>query len=162
MFGCDVENITENTFSTCCSHFLTFSQLPNEYHFSIQNNKTQKKKKNHQIRLEKNEDRERERRLGSTLRRDRAAEAKVSTIRPGSSEIVRRWRWRWRRRDRAGAAMAKMRSRDNGDGEDEIAWRWRWRDLAGAGWGAISLSLFSLRALSLSLDFLENFYLKVK
>ena len=31
MFGCVLENTIENTFSTCCSHFLTFSRLPNEY-----------------------------------------------------------------------------------------------------------------------------------
>ena len=46
MFGYVLENIIENTFSTCCSHFLTFSWLPNEYIISFipQNiNKTQKK-----------------------------------------------------------------------------------------------------------------------
>ena len=46
MFGYVLENIIENTFSTCCSHFLTFSRLPNEYIISFipQNiNKTQKK-----------------------------------------------------------------------------------------------------------------------
>ena len=31
VFGCVLENTIENTFSTCCSHFLTFSQLPNKY-----------------------------------------------------------------------------------------------------------------------------------
>ena len=31
MFGCVLENTIENTFSICCSHFLTFSRLPNEY-----------------------------------------------------------------------------------------------------------------------------------
>ena len=47
MFGCVLESTIENTFSTCCSHFLTFSRLPNEYIISFisQNtNKTQKKK----------------------------------------------------------------------------------------------------------------------
>ena len=46
MFSCVFENTIENTFSTCCSHFLTFSRLPNEYIilFIPQNtNKTQKK-----------------------------------------------------------------------------------------------------------------------
>ena len=46
IFGCVLENTIENTFSTCCSHFLTFSQLPNNYIISFisQNtNKTQKK-----------------------------------------------------------------------------------------------------------------------
>ena len=46
MFGCILENTIKNTFSTCCSHFLTFSRLPNEYIISFipQNtNKTQKK-----------------------------------------------------------------------------------------------------------------------
>ena len=47
MFGCVLENTIENTFSTCCSHFLTFSWLPNEYIISFIpqiTNKTQKKK----------------------------------------------------------------------------------------------------------------------
>ena len=46
MFGCVFENTIENTFSTCCSHFLTFSRLPNDYIMSFipQNtNKTKKK-----------------------------------------------------------------------------------------------------------------------
>ena len=46
MFGCVLENTIENTFSTYCSHFLTFSRLPNKYIISFipQNtNKTQKK-----------------------------------------------------------------------------------------------------------------------
>ena len=50
VFGCVLKNTIENTFSTCCSHFLTFSQLPNEYIISFipqyrNTNKTQKKKK---------------------------------------------------------------------------------------------------------------------
>ena len=53
MFGCVLENAIENTFSTCCSHFLTFFRLPNKYIISFipqyrNTNKTQKK--NHQIR----------------------------------------------------------------------------------------------------------------
>ena len=53
VFGCILENTIENTFSTCCSHFLSFSRLPNEYIISFipqyrNTNKTQKK--NHQIR----------------------------------------------------------------------------------------------------------------
>ena len=46
MFDRVLENTIENTFSTCCSHFLIFSQLPNEYIISFisQNtSKTQKK-----------------------------------------------------------------------------------------------------------------------
>ena len=46
MFGCVLKNTIENTFSTCCSHFLTFSRLSNEYIilFIPQNtNKTKKK-----------------------------------------------------------------------------------------------------------------------
>ena len=31
VFGCILKNIIKNTFSTCCSHFLKFSQLPNKY-----------------------------------------------------------------------------------------------------------------------------------
>ena len=64
VFGCVLENTIENTFSTCCSHFLTFSRLPNKYIISFipqyrKTNKTQKKK-NHQIRSnwEKKEERE--------------------------------------------------------------------------------------------------------
>ena len=53
VFCCVLENTIENTFSTCCSHFLSFSRLPNEYIISFipqyrNTNKTQKK--NHQIR----------------------------------------------------------------------------------------------------------------
>ena len=49
VFGCVLENTIENTFSTCCSHFLTFSRLPNKYIISFipqyrNTNKTQKKK----------------------------------------------------------------------------------------------------------------------
>ena len=43
VFGCVLENTIENTFSTCCSHFLTFSQLPNKYIISFLNTETQKK-----------------------------------------------------------------------------------------------------------------------
>ena len=46
MFGCVLENTIENTFSTCCSHFLTFSQLPNKHIMSFIpkiTNKTQKR-----------------------------------------------------------------------------------------------------------------------
>ena len=44
MFGCILKNTIENTFSTCCSHFLTFSQLPNKHIMSFipkNSNKTQ-------------------------------------------------------------------------------------------------------------------------
>ena len=49
VFGCVFENTIENKFSTCCSNFLTFSRLPNEYIISFipqyrNTNKTQKKK----------------------------------------------------------------------------------------------------------------------
>ena len=69
VFGCVLENTIENTFSTCCSRFLTFSRLPNEYIISFipqykNTNKTQKKKiiKSGQIERRRN----RERWLGST------------------------------------------------------------------------------------------------
>ena len=45
MFGCILENTIENTFFTCCPHFLTFSQLPNKHIMSFipkNSNKTQK------------------------------------------------------------------------------------------------------------------------
>ena len=45
MFGCVLENTIENTFSTCCSHFLTFFQLPNEYIISFISQNTNKTKK---------------------------------------------------------------------------------------------------------------------
>ena len=35
IFGCVLENTIENTFSTYCSYFLTFSRLPNEYIISF-------------------------------------------------------------------------------------------------------------------------------
>ena len=35
VFGCVIKNTIENTFSTCWSHFLTFSWLPNEYIISF-------------------------------------------------------------------------------------------------------------------------------
>ena len=35
VFGCVLENTIENTFSTCYSHFLTFSRLSNEYIISF-------------------------------------------------------------------------------------------------------------------------------
>ena len=47
MFGCILENTIENTFFTCCSHFFTFSQLPNKHIMSFipkNSNKTQKDK----------------------------------------------------------------------------------------------------------------------
>ena len=46
MFGCILENTIKNTFFTCCSHFLTFSQLPNKHIMSFipkNSNKTQDK-----------------------------------------------------------------------------------------------------------------------
>ena len=43
VFCCVLENTIENTFSTYCSHFLTFSQLPNKYIISFLNTETQKK-----------------------------------------------------------------------------------------------------------------------
>ena len=56
MFGCVLENTIENTFSTCCSHFLTFSRLPNEYIISfIPQNTNKTQKKNHQIRTNEGE-----------------------------------------------------------------------------------------------------------
>ena len=85
VFCCVLENTIENTFSTCCSHFLTFSRLPNEYIISFipqyrNTNKTQKKKiKSNQIERRRNRERrsplrDRDRhfaRLRSARRRDR-------------------------------------------------------------------------------------------
>ena len=80
VFGCVLENTIENTFSTCCSHFLIFSRLPNEYIISFipqyrNTNKTQKK--NHQI---------------QTLR----AIAVGSKVRSRSARCFARSRWSWR------------------------------------------------------------------
>ena len=56
MFGCVLENTIENTFSTCCLHFLTFSRLPNKYIISfIPQNTNKTQKKNHQIRTNEGE-----------------------------------------------------------------------------------------------------------
>ena len=54
VFGCVLKNTIENTFSTCCSHFLTFLRLPNEYIISFisqyrNTNKTQEKKSSNPI-----------------------------------------------------------------------------------------------------------------
>ena len=56
MFGCILENIIENIFSTCCSHFLTFSQLLNKYIISFlspqyKRNKTKEKKSSNPVKL---------------------------------------------------------------------------------------------------------------
>ena len=81
MFGCVLENTIENTFSLCCSHFLTFSQLPNKYIISFLNRETQKNQnpKKKFIKFDQiQRRRKRGRRLGSITRRrrrqDRAAE----------------------------------------------------------------------------------------
>ena len=56
VFGCILENIIENIFSTCCSHFLTFSQLLNKYIISFlspqhKRNKTKEKKSSNPVKL---------------------------------------------------------------------------------------------------------------
>ena len=50
VFGCVLENTIENTFSTCCSHFLTFSQLPNKFIISFLNTETKETKPRKKIR----------------------------------------------------------------------------------------------------------------
>ena len=75
IFGCVLENTLENTFYTCCSHFLTFSRLPNEYIISFipQNtNKTQKKIiKSGQMKARSQSMRSRSRSTWSWYRQDR-------------------------------------------------------------------------------------------
>ena len=50
VFGCVLENTIENKFSTCCSHFLTFSQLPNKFIISFLNTETKETKPRKKIR----------------------------------------------------------------------------------------------------------------
>ena len=83
MFGCVLENTIDNTFSTCCSHFLTFSLLPNEYIISFipQNtNKTQKKSSNPNKRRRDCERRDHDRRDRSfaQLRSTRSRDAPIA------------------------------------------------------------------------------------
>ena len=84
MFGCVLENTIENTFSTYCSHFLTFSQLLNKYIilFILQyknTNKTQKKISSNPVKL-----REEGRERGNWVRR------KARSRDGGEGEITRR------------------------------------------------------------------------
>ena len=83
MFGCVLENTIENTFSTYCSHFLTFSQLLNKYIilFILQyknTNKTQKKISSNPVKL-----REEGRERGNWVRR------KARSRDGGEGEITR-------------------------------------------------------------------------
>ena len=76
VFGCILENTIENTFSTCCSHFLTFSRLPKKYIISFipqyrNTNKTQKKNIIKSGQIERRRKREREA-TGFDKRWDRA------------------------------------------------------------------------------------------
>ena len=88
MFGCILENTIENTFFSCCSHFLTFSQLPNKHIMSFipkNSNKTQKDKSISR------RDRDRDRR--DLDRRDRDREKRRSTLRARSQSQSRWFRW---------------------------------------------------------------------
>ena len=84
MFGCVLKNTIENTFSTYCSHFFTFSQLPDKYIilFILQyknTNKTQKKISSNPIKL-----REEGRERGDWVQR------KARSCDGGEGEIMRR------------------------------------------------------------------------
>ena len=73
MFGCVLENTIENTFFTCCSHFLTFSRLPNEYIISFipQNTKKPIKKSSNLDKRRRDRDRDRDRNRRDRDGRDR-------------------------------------------------------------------------------------------
>ena len=98
MFGCVLENTIENTFSTCCSHFLTFSRFPNEYIISFipQNtNKTQKKiiKSGHFAQSRSARRRDHDRRFAL---RTIAIEASRNRDRRDAGDVGGRWRaWLW-------------------------------------------------------------------
>ena len=59
IFGCILENTIENTFSICCSHFLTFSQIflitKRIYNIIYSSKHKQNPEKNHQIRTNEGE-----------------------------------------------------------------------------------------------------------
>ena len=109
VFGCIFENIIKNTFSTCCSHFLTFSQLPNKYIilFLIDKHKRSKTQQNQFIKFGQIE-RRRKRERGDWVR--------------SRGEIARQRR----RRDCAAEATGfNLEAWLHGGGECEIAlWRW--------------------------------------
>ena len=102
MFGCVLENTIDNTFSTCCSHFLTFSRLPNEYIISFipQNtNKTQKKSSNPNKRRRDCERRDHDRRdrsfAQSRSTRSRDAPIAINAFAVLVMSAPRRPRCRW-------------------------------------------------------------------
>lgn len=127
VFGCVLENTIKNTFSTCCSHFLTFSWLPNEYIISIipqyrNTNKTQKKKSSNPVTFSRlpnkyvilfipqyrNTDKTQKKKIikSGQIERRRKRERRLGSTR---GEIA----WRRRRRDWRGAS----RDRDRREGE---------------------------------------------
>ena len=97
MFCCVLENTIENTFSTYCSHFLTFSQLPNKYIilFILQyknTNKTQKKISSNPVKL-REEGRERGNWVQRKVRSHDGGKGKI-TRRSAAITIDVKARWR--------------------------------------------------------------------
>ena len=125
MFGCVLENTIENTFSTCCSHFLTFSRLPNEYIISFipQNtNKTQKKFI----------------KSGQTKARSQLMRSRSRSVRSRSTRSRSQSTWSWYRRDRDRDRGLDRRSRS---ARSQLR-SWRRSAIAiGAMSGSFSLSL---------------------
>ena len=95
MFGCVLENTIENTFSTCYSHFLTFSRLPNEYiiSFILQNkNKTQKKIiKSGQTKARSRSRSARLRSARSRSARSRSVRSRLRSTPIGAVPMITRW-----------------------------------------------------------------------
>ena len=84
VFSCVLENTIKNTFSTCCSHFLSFSQLPNKYIISFLNTETQTKPRKKIIKFGQiGRRRNGERRLGSTRGCDRRGASRDCERREG-------------------------------------------------------------------------------
>ena len=166
VFGCILENIIKNTFSTCCSNFLTFSQLPNKYIALTQPKikiKTFFNSQTHLIEKERERGKERIGVNGGRRWLDRVGlGVKWSGLVIGGGQISYRWWWPdWLLRSVSSlglwATRLVVRSRggnDNGSGWWVVSYRSVtcssfefWCSLS----GALSLSLsLSLQVVELS------------
>ena len=152
MFGCALENIIENTFFTCCSHFLTFSWLPNEYIISFipQNTKKKPRKRSSNPDTSRNRDRrESEIAIGAKARSRSVLRANaIGTV--GTS----------RDRDRH-IAQSRSRSKLHAIGAVPMMWVDSAVPVMSRSLLSFSLSLFLLLSLSLLFS-LVAFHLKWK
>ena len=154
VFGYVLENTIENTFSTCCSHFLTFSRLLNKYIISFipqykNTNKTQEKKSPNLVKL-----REEGRKRGDWVRRGAAIGTVLPEITIGAK--VRLWSARCFARLRSarcfvtvGLCLARW---SNYHERSKVRWAQRDPEWAGSVWVLVAeLSSFS-RSLSFARD----------